>query len=90
MEEENLNREHKIKKGGKEDGKGDVKIDLRNLGGQDIGEYLVTDGTTHTLCSPYRPDGVEISDGLLRAALRDHTDMTMVDLAMVLMSPCER
>ena len=70
--------------------KGEVKISLKNLDGVDIGEYLITDGNTHTLYSPYRPGGAEISDGLLKAVLRDHANMTLADLAVVLMSPCER
>ena len=69
---------------------GNVKIDLKNLEGKDIGEYLVTNGTIHTLYSPYQPDGVRINDGLLKAILRDHADMTIADLAVVLLSPCER
>ena len=69
---------------------GDVRIDLKNLDGKDIGEYLITDGVNHTLYSQYRPDGVGISDGLLKAILRDHADMTIADLAVVLLSPCER
>jgi len=69
---------------------GDVKINLKNLDGVDIGEYLITDGVNHTLYSPYQPDGLIISQGLLRAILRDHADMTMADLAVVLLSPCNR
>ena len=69
---------------------GDVKINLRDLDSKDIGEYLVTDGVNHTLYNPYRPGGVEINDGLLEAILRDHADMTIADLAVVLLSPCDR
>jgi len=69
---------------------GDVRINLKNLDGVNISEYLVTDGVNHALYSPYRPDGVGISDGLLKAILRDHADMALADLALILSTPCER
>ena len=69
---------------------GDVKISLKNLDGKNIGEYLITNGVNHTIYSPYQPEGVSINGGLLRAVLRDHADMTLADLAVVLMSPCDR
>ena len=68
--------------------KGNVKINLKNLDGKDIGEYLVTDGRNHRIYSPYTPmEGTKINDGLLKAILRDHAGMTITDLAVVLLSP---
>ena len=65
---------------------GQTKIDLKNLDGIAIGEYLITDGNTHTVFGPYSPDGKEIDQSQLRAILRDHANMSLADLAVVLLS----
>jgi len=65
---------------------GEVKIKLTNSDEKDIGEYIITDGTTHTLYSPYGDR--EINQQQLTNILRVHANgMTLADLAVVLMSP---
>jgi len=67
---------------------GEVEIKLHQLGStESIGERLVTDGNTFTLYSPYRPDGEIISRPMAEVMLRNHGDMSMADLASVLMAP---
>lgn len=67
---------------------GEVEIKLHQLGSQkDIGERLVTDGNTFTVYSPYRPEGEIVSRQMAEVILRQHADMSLADLAVVLMAP---
>ena len=65
---------------------GDVRINLKNLDGQDIGEHIVTDGVRHMLYSPYLDGPKKIDRGRLTVILRDHAGMTLADLAVVLLA----
>ena len=71
----------------------EVTIKLKSLSGKDEGEYIITDGSSHRLYSPWlreEEEYREISNNTLTAILRDHSDITIADLAMVLLSPCDR
>ena len=66
---------------------GEVEIKLHQSGSADsIGERIVTDGNTFTLYSPYRPDGERLSREMAEVILREHADMSMADLATVLLA----
>ena len=62
---------------------GEVKVLLKNIDGINIGEYIVTDGKTHTLYSPY--GNSEINTAQLKSILNLHTDITYADLAVALL-----
>ena len=65
---------------------GEVRIDLHNLDGENIGEYMITDGNTFTIYSPYRPDGERVNRQMAEVILKQHADMSIADLAVVLMA----